>query len=425
MDRKPIFFNLRLNNLNLLSFLWLFAIALHLTSFLAVWINSNYYLNDSVIFLTIAQNLQRYKTFSQSFYEPIIPDFQRSPLYPLLLSQLPIYAVLLLQHVLVLLSSWLIQNFTYHFKKNTTFFHHLGVIFCLTPYSINLASLLMSETVYTFFLTLLGFFLLHFSFLPTWKNLLYIAFFLILASYTRASVLPFSLWIIIWIYFFSRSILKTFCFGLLFLLGLFPWIYRNYTHTNQCFFTSMSEISMHYGRIGGTLLALDTNMKNDAFLKAHADSYVSKIYPLEKIKKYPLHQITEENERIDYPLSWVYLKQQIEMPLHGIIFHLRCILQQMTGLSYGMTSYMYGIPFLALFFALVQGFFILGVYGYFIFKVVTTGNLTTWLWFGSIIFWFLIHNAAWADGRYRYPTDLWCILGILLFALQNQQQKAK
>jgi hypothetical protein len=148
------------------------------------------------------------------------------------------------------------------------------------------------------------------------------------------------------------------------LLGIFTWILRNYSYTNQWFFTTASQISTFYGRIGGTVLALDKNINQDSYLKVYADKYISNDYPLHSIKKYPQNVINEENEQIQLPLTWIYIKQHFLMPFHAVIFHLRCIYQQMTGLSYGMSKFLYPNQYLAVCMALLKVFFIIGIYGY-------------------------------------------------------------
>ncbi|GIV44735.1 MAG: hypothetical protein KatS3mg035_1858 [Bacteroidia bacterium] len=273
----------------------------------------------------------------------------------------------------------------------------------------------MSETLFIFFLTILGIHFLFFIYQPQWKYLLIVVLFSLLACYTRASMLPFLLWIGLAIGFLNRSFIKTFVFFLIVFIGIFPWIYRNYSYTGQWFFTSASQITTYYGRIGGTVLALDKNMNQDAYLKVSADEYLSHRYALHSIKKYHQEIINEENEQIQVPFMEIYLNQQWSMPFHAIIFQLRCIYQQMTGLSYGMSQFLYQSQFIAIFMAILQAIFMVWIYGSFIYLSGRTPEKRLMLlWSASIIFWLLIHNAAWADGRYRYVTDLWSILGIIV-----------
>lgn len=426
MDRKSYFPYFNLNYSLILLFFWGLSITLHLGSYFTVINNQQFLLNDSVIYLTIAENFKNFKIISQSFYEPIIPDFQRSPLYPVILAYLPINWVLVLQHVLVLLTGYFIQKLSIFILPKKKYVHFLGVMFTLMPYSINLPSLIMSESLFIFLLSVIGFFFILFLVNFKWINLLFLGIFLVLASYTRASILPFILIILGLVFYYSQSILKTTFLLTMIIIGLFPWFYRNYTHTGQWFFTSMSQISMYYGRLGGTVLAFSPSLNNDSQLKVEADYYVNSDYSLEKIKKYHQNVVNEENEFIQIPLLKIYFQQHLVMPIHSLIFHFRCIYQQFTGLSYGMTLYLYQSKFLALIVSFFQGIMIIMVYGGFFFIGMSKEKKWKWnIWLISLFFWLIIHNAAWADGRYRWITDLWCILGIIFLHVKNHPTNFK
>jgi hypothetical protein len=414
MDRKPYCFNFQLSVLPPLKYFWWFAILLHIISYAYVLWKGNFLLNDSVIYLTMAENYQKYGIISQSFYPPFLPDFQRSPLYSFLISFIPISWVLFIQHLMILISGYFIQKLSFRYSNEPNVLHYLGVFFSLCPYSINLASLIMTETLFIFLLTAFGSFFLLFIEKKSWKYLFFLTFFFILACYTRASALPMIFWVTIAIFWISRSIFKSVVFMWCTFIGLIPWIYRNQVYTGKWFFTSMSEISTHYGRIGGTALAFNKEMKLDPFLKVEADFYVSQQYPLEKMKSYFQNHVLEETEFLNFPYTWIYFKQNLEMPLHAMVYQIRCFFQQMTGVSYGMSVHLYSNKALAWLMGGFQMIFIIFIYFFYLRLILKNRSSLAWLWLISIIFWLIIHNAAWADGRYRYPTDLWCILGILV-----------
>lgn len=384
--------------------------------------NQQYLLNDSVIYLTMAQNFQNYGIISQSFFEPILPDFQRSPLYPIFLSVFSTKIILALQHFFILLSGFFIQKLSNKFHDKFSFFNYLGVIFTLSPYSLNLPSLIMSESLFVLFLTWSCIFFINFIQSSKWNDLIYTAIFVVISAYIRASILPFILWFIITIFIYHKNSWKTAFFSLLILLGIFPWMFRNFTYTHQWFFTSASQISTSYGRIGGSTLAFDKNFNNDSYLKVNADEFIQQYQSLQSIKKYYQEVINEENEFIQVPLTWIYIKQHFIMPINAIMFHLRCIYQQMTGLSYRMSLYLYQNQYFAIFMAFLQAAFIFAIYGLFSYLGFKTSDKKLWiLWLLGLLFWLFIHNAAWADGRYRYITDLWCILGIIVLNQRNIQ----
>ncbi|GIV44734.1 MAG: hypothetical protein KatS3mg035_1857 [Bacteroidia bacterium] len=113
MDRKS--YRSAFKPINFLVVLWITSVIIHGISGLIVLYNEQYLLNDSVIYLTMAHNFKIYGVISQSFYEPIVPDFQRSPLYPIFLSLVPVPYVVFFQHLLILLAGYFIQKINYFF----------------------------------------------------------------------------------------------------------------------------------------------------------------------------------------------------------------------------------------------------------------------------------------------------------------------
>lgn len=407
------------NNLWVLL-LWTIAILLHLFSLYSVISNKTYLLNDSVIYLTLAYNLENYGVFSQSFFPPIVPDFQRTPLYSFVLYYLPPPYILVLQHLLVILCGVII--FKILNKKFSIYSHIASCSFITIPYLNHLASLVMAETVFFTFFLAVCYFILKYASKPKLSFVILAAIMAGLASYTRAAMLPFLLFLALLIGLSHRKIVHSFVFLTLCGTLLLPWMYRNYAWTGKWFFQTGSEISMFYGRIGGIELANNELIHQDAALKAQADS-IAIANGLHNFKSYFQNQLSEENEMINAPLLKLWVQECLRHPWDALIFHVKTIYQQITGVSYGMAQTIYRNDLWSWFFSAWQFLLTLSIYGYF-FYIGWKNPSFLWAMFavGMMVLLF-IHSAAWADGRYRVVADLWLIAYFIYFHTSGQKNE--
>lgn len=389
-----------------ITLLWTIAILLHVFSLFSTISNKAYLLNDSVIYLTIASNLEHYGIFSQSFFPPLVPDFQRTPLFPFILSFIKPPYILVLQHLLVIL--WGIGIYQILRKNHSDFAHIVACLFLTIPYLNHLASFVMAETVFFTFFLAVCFFILKYVNEPKLSFIISAAIMAGLASYARAAMLPLLIFLTIMLGLMHRKIVHAFMFLLICAMLLFPWTYRNYVWTGKWFFHTGSEISMYYGRIGGIALARTNLFHQDAALKAQADS-IALANGYTKFKSYFQNQHTEENEMIDVPLLELWIKECLHHPWDALYFHARTIFQQITGVGYGMAQTIYQNDAWAYFFSAWQCLLTIGIYGYFFYLGWKCPSYL-WMMFAlGMIGLLFIHSAAWADGRYRVVTDLWLL----------------
>ncbi|MCS7073081.1 MAG: hypothetical protein NZ108_01295, partial [Bacteroidia bacterium] len=106
----------------------------------------SFWLDDSVQYVTIAENLRQFGTYSQCYLQPLIPDVQRPPGYPVtlyLLGNSPLW-VLFCQHLAVF---WIARNLylaTRLFYSEQT--SRLTAYFWLIqPMAVHFASIILAE----------------------------------------------------------------------------------------------------------------------------------------------------------------------------------------------------------------------------------------------------------------------------------------
>lgn len=224
---------------------------------------------DSGGYVKIAENLLNYGKFSLSSGEPFFPDSFRTPGYPFFLAVLlPIIGkigVIFLQILLSACTVVLVYKLAARFIPKPAAL--IGaVLLAIDPYSMFLSSILLSETLFTFFLVV-SVYLLFFS-TTSFRGQLAVSavsgVFLGLATLTRPIgqfLIPlFALFVILQLFqrFRFRAVVVSGVFVLAGGLTLLPWIIRNVrvydsyqlssvTHNNILY----TNIALHYALENG------------------------------------------------------------------------------------------------------------------------------------------------------------------------------
>lgn len=142
-----------------LLFILLSAFAIRIIYFLAIIIRNpaGIYVYDSNGYWNIAYNLRQYGVFSQSADIPLEPDYYRTPIYPIFifLSELlgpEGFSIIFFQIILSVLTCY----FTYRIAKeitNSIFISCIAaIIVAIDIPSIVMSNLVLTETLFTFFL---------------------------------------------------------------------------------------------------------------------------------------------------------------------------------------------------------------------------------------------------------------------------------
>lgn len=234
-------------------FTFLIALLIRLTYIgIVQWINpESIYLYDSWGYLNIAYNLYHDQVYSQMLAPPQTLDSTRPPVYPIFiylfhLFQLHGYWIVIIQAIISSLTVTLAVKTVLTIHKKTFPALIIGGLIALDIPSIYFANTVLTETLFTFFLT--GIIYAQIKIFQTAQNHFYLfsGLLVTMAIYTKpiALFLPF---VLAFIHLYSnRKKTKLLLFScLLPLLLISPWFYRNQLHFGgSTFFSSITEVNL-------------------------------------------------------------------------------------------------------------------------------------------------------------------------------------
>jgi len=215
---------------------------------LAFFIRSLFLLNpfetaDSDEYKLYATNLLRYHTFSSSKNPPILPSTFRTPIYPMFVTS--IYFLFGTKDIFVYLFQVIIGSLTcivlyfltldlFHNRKIATL---TGLLCAMHPFLYFLTSSLMTETLFTFLLSVTILMLVKTNIYKSIKMCFCSGVFLGITTLCRPTTqfLPlFVLLIMVFILMNKKLFVRySLIFILGFILSILPWVARNYIVTNE------------------------------------------------------------------------------------------------------------------------------------------------------------------------------------------------
>ena len=408
----------------------------------------SYLIDDSVQYLTLAENLVEQGVFSQSYQPPYVPDLQRTPGYPLFLIlclRMP-WLVLLLQHLLLLLSGVVLYKLLreYFPRKRSRL---VAFLYLLQPYPILFASLILSETL---FVTCLLAGLLYV--VRYWKTGGRLSLgmglsLLAVSAYVRPVGLPVLALVVLLIagkLMVERKgiLLRGLMLVLVPLVLVAPWMMRNYGVAGVPMYNSMGDMGMIHGRLGG----LEAHRKGEDFhehrLYMAGDSIVAREIGLENLRWYYGEKENHETELYHKRVKGMTFGYFFQHPGAATVFQVRAIGQMLGGVGFGWANKVlgnetgaYGLAGGQLLFNLLMYIGVLLAMWRVMLRVVKgwqqrrgdnerenkhtgaiQGSFLDLVAIVVILGVLLVSAAAWADGRYRMVVDplmMLCVAGFL------------
>jgi len=218
-----------------------FALSLRILLFIGIQLNNpkGFLTNtDSIQYWQIAENIKNHSTFSLSRTPPLLPDHSRTPLYPLFISflkwsGLSVQGIIFFQILVSAATCLIIIFLTGELVGNRKASYLAGAIVAFDIPSIVYSNSLLTETIFTFLLTLsILFFVLYFKEAERVSPLLISGALMGLSILCRPISAFLPLFIILLIFTFSK-IPKVYLFkrAALYLILCFlvvsPWLVRN------------------------------------------------------------------------------------------------------------------------------------------------------------------------------------------------------
>jgi len=237
-------------------FFLLSIVFLHICFFIWQIFHGNYCLTDSFEYLNAAANLKSdFLLYCGDINKPLIIELftRRPPIYPLFLAACQLISssmvvVIIIQNVLSITSIYLVRqiflNYGYKEKYDKLFI----VLLLFTPAQFIYANMIMSDTLFQFFIILMVWFFIKFMNERRYFYGLIYSIALALGVLTKPVIVFFifaNVLLFIWISF-KRASLKPLLLSLIPLILLFTYQYRNYRQTGVFEVSSLVTTNLVY-----------------------------------------------------------------------------------------------------------------------------------------------------------------------------------
>lgn len=172
-----------------------------------------------------------------------------------------------------------------------------SVLLCFYPYLIAYTGDMLSETFYTFLISLSLFLILTVRESPDFKNSAATGIVWGITSLTKSTMLPFFLFSCLWLWIVTRKLKPAVIAGLFTLIVIIPWTIRNYVHYGHLILISPAYQSLA-GSNNDTAMILETSGERN---EPMTENYVPQAYS--EILKLP----RMESEKIfkDEAVKWI------------------------------------------------------------------------------------------------------------------------
>ncbi len=248
IKKDTILFLIR-NNKFLLS-----LIAIHLVYLTIQIVNHNLYMVDSPEYLYQAKNIVSNWTFySGDLQKEINIDLytKRPPIYPLLIASVKLIFksdlfLIILQSIISILSIQLIRKSFLQIGYNSKYDLISFLLLLLSPAQMVYANIVMAETLFQFFITLIFFFVVRFVNTNSNRYLVFVNLTIAISALTKPVMYLFvfpSLLVMLYISLKSKS-LKPMMLGLMPIVIIQAFSFWNYKRTDYWHFSSIQTINL-------------------------------------------------------------------------------------------------------------------------------------------------------------------------------------
>jgi len=159
-----------------------------------------------------------------------------------------------------------------------------AVLLCFYPYLLAYTGDLLSETFFAFLISLSIFSLLILAETPNFKNVVILGIVWGITALIKSTVLPFFFFACLWLWFRTKNIKIAFFAGLLTLITISPWTFRNYIYYKHFILVSPAYQSLA-GSNNDTAMVLETKGESDAPMnEGYTPPYYSEILKLSRME---------------------------------------------------------------------------------------------------------------------------------------------
>jgi Dolichyl-phosphate-mannose-protein mannosyltransferase len=382
-----------------------------------------FWLYDSYGYWNISYNVKEYGIFSRDEIEPLMPDYFRTPLYPLLI--LPTiyfdvngYTIPLINIVLDCITCYLVYQIVLNFSQKLIYAKTAALIYAVHIPAIAFSNFVLTESVFAFLLTLFIFSLTKLIQYTNYKKALLTG--LIGGLCVMCKPVAFALLIptIVLLLIVKKINFNTIILMTVLSVGFyaiqFPWMQRNKNLYGHYFNSVLGEhllLGYHASNIYAKANSISFNEAQETLRYAFFDKldYDPYTHPYEYAKL-----IEKESYKIFLANKWLFLKEHTKECIKFFVQPLRTYVAGQLGKDHAYTK-----PFVYLTLVIqiivMASLYITLLYALFlrIKKQLTLSYIIVFI--GALLFVFAQFNTMpFTDARIRFPLDaLIIVCGIL------------
>ncbi len=388
------------------------GIALHFVMFFVVIQRQSFLADDSIQYLTIAENLYEFGLFSQSVDSPVVADAQKTPGYPffiLLLGMQP-WLIIFIQHLLAIATAFLLGAILKSSKLEKVA-PGFVLLYLIQPYSLVFAGLILSETLFIFLIVALIWYWKRWSEEFVVRDLSISAAILAIAVFVKpvAIILIVLFPVIAATLIFSRKKAKwqALLMPAVLTLILGPWVLRNREVTGRFSISSMGSPSLIHGRLGGMISQTGEQLQNETAWYLAGDSILADNSGFQSYRIYPEGKQTHESVVFAESGMMESIVYAWDHPGNAVSFLGRSFWNMAKGAAYGWSFSQTGNrPFSMILAGLQIACNIFMISGFFIFLFrIGKQDFFSRTCSGVVLSILVVSAVVWADGRYRMILD--------------------
>lgn len=426
----------------IILFSFLLRVSLLLISLIANSGSNGFIHGDSQSYINIAQNLY----INSKFYNHGHPEIIRTPAYPILLATAKLFGNYILSTIIIQIliscaTVYLIYKMALLIFKQHKYAVLSALLYSFEPFSVSYSCLILTETLYTFFLILSSFFLIKYFYTQSFNLLIISAIIISISAYVR----PISLYLPLLVFIVTvmsilifkvnsnkNIIIHSLIYLIISGIVLLPWLLRNGLVADYWKFSAIQDIVFYFFK-APAVLSVKTNTPYPELQKkfgwSNLENYFTthpeqRTWTQAEIIKY----MGKEGRRIFFSnlnlYPKIYLKGLFIVLLDPGSADILKIINEYPKIGGTANKIMKdgifkGIIFLAkertflFILSIIMGILLLIYYVAFfmgMFNKIKENNIISFIFLAIIIYLIVISSGEFAIGRYRHPImPLICI----------------
>jgi 4-amino-4-deoxy-L-arabinose transferase-like glycosyltransferase len=409
--------------------LLLLAFALRIIWYLFILFTNpdGFWLYDSYGYWNIANNVKEYGIFSRDEIEPLLPDYFRTPLYPLLI--LPTiyfdingYSIPLIHILLDCITCYLVYKIVFDFSKKETYAKIALFIYAIHIPAIVFSNYVLTESIFAFLLTLFVYSLTKLIQVTNYKKALLTGLIggvcVMCKPIAFVLLLPTIVLLLIVKKINFQTVITVLCLSTAFYAIQIPWLQRNKNLFGKYFNSVLGEhllLGYHASNIYAKANSIHFNEAQEILRYKFFDKLEFNPY------KYPYEYakiIEKESYKILLANKWLFVKEHTKECIKFFVQPMRGYILSQLGKNHSYSKWLtYSMVLVQLLCTAVL-FLIIAYAIYLRFKKQLRFSYLI-VFIGVLLFIFSQFNTMpFTDARMRFPLDALIIIASILCLYQ-------